>query len=141
MPDQSTLKKTIIFLTLFLGLWLFANHALAATYYVDYESGNDNSSGLSQSAPWKRSPGMSGVTGIAAATSLQPGVTVYFKKGIVWPASTLPLTISRNGTSGNPITFSVTNWGTGIYAIFDAEHTGTQAIYSYGYSYFTIDGI
>lgn len=124
---------------------LFAPCADAAVYYVDYETGNDDSSGLSQPSPWKHSPGMAGATGAAASTALQPGDTIYFKKGVVWPASALPLYLRYGGSSGNPITYATTSWGTGNYATFDAQDTDTRCITYYDWngtqSYLVISGL
>ncbi|HJX18594.1 MAG TPA: right-handed parallel beta-helix repeat-containing protein [Acidiferrobacterales bacterium] len=119
--------------------------AEAATYYVDYETGDDGSSGLDRSFPWKHSPGMGGATGTAAATTLQSGDTVYFKKGVVWPASALPLYLRYGGSSGSPITYATTDWGTGNYATFDAQNAVIRCVTFYDWngaqSYLVLAGL
>lgn len=103
--------------------------AHATTYYVDYAGGLDTNDGLSMNTPWKRSPGMSGAVGVAAATALMPGDLVYFKAGVTWPAAALPLAPAQSGTAGNPIVFAVhKGWGTGAYAILDGQGTAPRAI-------------
>lgn len=107
----------------------FSARVLAAEYYADYEIGDDGGAGTSEISPWKHSPGMAGATGVAASTALQPGDTVYFKKGVVWPAAALPLTVKWSGESGNPITFTAkVDWGAGDYPVFDAENTADHCI-------------
>src|SRR5258707_309243 len=58
--------------------------AQAATYYVDFASGNDASNGTSMSTPWKRSPGDGEATGNPRAKVLGPGDTVLFRGGVVY---------------------------------------------------------
>lgn len=112
-----------------------------ATYYVDFVGGSDANAGTSTGTAWKHSPGMAGATGTPAGTTPAAGDIFYFKKGVTWPATALPLTIVWSGTSGNPITWFVTDWGTGNHAIFDAQSTDLYAILSYSYSYNTLNGI
>ena len=55
--------------------------ATGHTYYIDFNTGSDNSTGTSPTAPWKHAPGMTAYTG---SGSLQPGDTVYFNSGETW---------------------------------------------------------
>lgn len=140
------IKFFFIFTIIFFGVVFAVSSAEAATYYVDYSAGSDSNAGVSQSAPWKHSPDMSGATGTPAATTLQAGDIVYFKKGVIWPSSALPLTLKKSGSSGNPITFAAkSDWGTGSYAIFDAENIDNYAIDNNSYDvkeqYIVIDGL
>lgn len=68
----------------------------AVTYYVSSSAGSDANSGLSQSAPFAT---VSRVNSLALA----PGDRVLFKCGDVW--RTDPLSITRSGLAGQPVTF------------------------------------
>ncbi len=63
--------------------------ASAATYYIDYASGNDANNGTSTSTPWQRAPGMQGVSGNAASHTITAGDNFIFKGGVTWPNSTM----------------------------------------------------
>ena len=63
-----------------LALWA-SMAARAATYYVDYSTGNDTNNGTSTSSPWQHCPGDWAAT---ATNSLNPGDTVKFKGGGVY---------------------------------------------------------
>ena len=65
------LKITFI-LILFGGICGFARSSWAATYYIDYASGNDSNNGLSIASPWKRCPGMTNFAGILLAFRRRP---------------------------------------------------------------------
>lgn len=79
--------------------------ANAATYYVDRNAGDDNSSGTSPKVPWKNCPGMSAYSGAAV---LYPGDTVYFNRGGTWPVSG-PQGICLTGG----VTYVGNSWGAG----------------------------
>lgn len=84
----------------FIAFWILgATNSQANTYYIDYQSGSDASSGLSTSSPWKRCPAMRGFQG---AYTHVPGDKFIFKGGAVWPAETLPIAITNSGSAGNP---------------------------------------
>lgn len=93
-------------LPLILAAALLPAHALlAATYFVDYSSGNDSNPGTSSSQPWRHCPGDSNATGTAGATTLQPGDSVRFRGGGVYV-----------GTISGPksgVTYDGTSWGDG----------------------------
>jgi len=115
----------LILLTLFSFAIIPHGIARAATYYVDYSSGNDNNDGLSPSTPWMHAPGDANATGNPAVRGyyhnpLQPGDTVLFKGGVIYRGS---ITIDgrwENGTVGNPITYKGDGWGSGK-AILDGS--------------------
>ncbi len=98
--------------------------ASAATYYIDYASGNDANNGLTTSTPWKNAPGMDGFT---ASYSHSAGDIFIFKGGVTWNSSALPLTIGYSGTSGNVDTYTTDeSWysgGSWSQPIFDLEKT------------------
>lgn len=112
--------------------------ASAATYYIDYASGNDGNAGTSTGAPWKHCPGDSRATGNAAITA-QPGDIFILKGGVVYQlvASGDRISVNGNGASGSPIVFDgdsgtyVARWGSGnAKAIIDGNSTATQAMYA-----------
>lgn len=144
--SKSTKQFIFLLAVVIASLIIISPNANAATYYADYETGNDSNNGTSQSTPWRDSPGMVGATGIAASTILQPGDTVYFKKGVTWPSAAMPLTptLGQSGTSGSPITYMAkSDWGTGTYAIFDAEGSHSYVIDMFsgsGRQYLIFDG-
>jgi len=117
--------KIVYFVIFFLVLLGLAKNSSAATYYVDFDSGNDSNSGTSQSAPWKHAPGDPNATGAPADRGyyhnpLQPGDNILLKGGVVYRGT---ITIDgrwTNGAPANPITFKGDGWGTGK-AILDGS--------------------
>src|SRR5579862_4367970 len=91
------------------------------TFYVDFSSGSDSNAGTSQTAPWKRVPGMTGFTG---SYTSQPGDTFIFKGGVTWTAS-YPWTF-KSGASGAPIIYTtLSSWYNGsafTRPVFDDGH-------------------
>ncbi len=75
-----------------------AASASAATYYVDFGTGNDSSAGTSKSAPWKHAPGMNGCTGACSSASLNPSDAVIFKGGVRWDHTAFPFMINTAGS-------------------------------------------
>ena len=92
------------------------------TFYVDYESGSESNSGTSETAPWKRAPGMHGFT---ASYSHKPGDHFIFKGGVTWPNAAFPDRIESSGAAGNSDYYGVSDsWHTGASytaPIFNAE--------------------
>lgn len=88
----------------------------AATYYIDYENGNDNNPGTI-AAPFKHHPWDMNADGIAADAE---GIhTYYFKKGVVYRGS---LNAKESGTSGEPIRLTIDpTWGKGAASIYGSE--------------------
>ncbi len=73
-------------LILFFGFFALADVSHSATYYVDFDSGNDANNGTSQSGAWKHAPGDYNATGVPAERGyyhnpLLPGDTVLLKGG------------------------------------------------------------
>lgn len=97
----------------------------AATYYVDYASGNDAGTGGSAETAWKHCPGDAAAGGVAAGMSLAPGDTVLFKGGVTYVfTGQTGIALRSNGAFGSPITYdgnSAGTWGTGR-AIFTDQH-------------------
>jgi hypothetical protein len=144
----------VVFVTC-LFLLLSSQMAIAATYYIDYNAGDDSNNGKSTSTPWKYSPGMSHFTG---SYSHSAGDVFVFKGGVTWAATgsdSTVLTIGNSGGSGNPDIYmggqqcaktgSVscnggTAWGIG-YPVFDGGAlNGMLGIYASAKSYITLDG-
>jgi Right handed beta helix region len=67
--------------------------AAGAVYYVDSIGGNDANAGTSPSTAWKS-------LRKAKAAPLAPGARLLFRRGGSWSGN---LTVSRSGSSGNPI--------------------------------------
>ncbi len=114
-PLKFSTKKTQLLVRAMGMVCLLTSFTLGNTYYIDYTGGQDANSGTSKSAPWKRCPGMNG---FGAAYIHSPGDVYLFKGGEVWPAATLPLTISNSGSPGHPDNYSTdhswfvgTSWG------------------------------
>ena len=103
----------------------------AATYYVDFERGNDASPGTSLTTPWQHCPGDSNAVSSAGSASLKPGDTVLFKGGTAYEGE---VDFKWSGTDGFPITYdgnSAATWGSGkakmdcanrLYHAFAAQH-------------------
>jgi parallel beta-helix repeat protein len=70
-------------------------------FYVDSRGGNDSNVGTNSSAPWRTLAKVN-------ALQLEPGDTVYLKRGSLWRET---LTPKGNGTPGEPIT--ITAYGMG----------------------------
>src|SRR5690625_4571505 len=73
---------------------------LGTAYYVDYDGGNDEATGLSPDQAWKHSPGDANATGNAATAKLQPGDGIILKGGVTYRGS---ITLRNSGAPGAPI--------------------------------------
>lgn len=108
---------------IFMVIFISAASLGAATYYIDFESGDDAQSGNSTSTAWKRAPGMKGFTGSYAHAT---GDRFLFKGGVTWPSGVFPFVIANSGTSENPEYYGVDRtWYNGssfARPIFDGEY-------------------
>lgn len=77
------------------SLLLLSLNASAASYYVDFASGNDANPGTSKAQAFKRAPMMAGFTGSYTHSA---GDVFVFKGGVVWTGC-WPLKISAGGSS------------------------------------------
>ena len=59
-----------------------AAELMAATYYVDYQGGDDQANGTAAEQAWKHCPSDQQATERAAATTLQGGDVIIFKGGV-----------------------------------------------------------
>jgi hypothetical protein len=96
-------------------LW---NDVYAATYYIDYDSGNDSLSGASEASAWKHSPGDPNAKNKPAACVFKPGDQILFKGGVAYRGS---INIKAGGTEAAPIVFKGDGWGTGKAIIDGSE--------------------
>ena len=148
------MKKAILTL-LFV---LLAVPCFAATYYVDFQGGNDQNNGTSQATAWQTLPGTqtgngqsgyrnSAWGGISSSNRIKPGDTIILKSGSTY-SSALGGCIhmgadssgfyTAGGSLSNPITITVDQtWGNGGPVTFngagmpltDSDTVGFLAIY------------
>ena len=110
-------KIFIIAIIIVVLLLLEASVSKAATYYVDFNDGNDSNNGTSTSTPFKHSPGDDLAIGTADITILSHGDSVILKGGIIytgeididWSGSLAGGYITYDGDSGT----IVPRWGLG----------------------------
>lgn len=116
---MKTAKRGIVHIGIILfGVLGFVASSRAATYYVDFDTGNDANSGTSATSSWKHAPGDANATGIPARKGyltdpLQPGDTVLFKGGVVYRGSIYIDGRWINGSQANPVTYKGDGWGSG----------------------------
>lgn len=103
---------------LFLLLVYFTGMPPAASYYIDFQSGNDGRPGTSPATAWKRCPGDPLAAGVPAATALQPGDTVLFKGGVIYRGQ---IRNTFSGSMDRPIVFRGDGWPglEGVKAVID----------------------
>ena len=109
-------------------LTFFVSQSFAINYYVDPSSTSTTANGTLL-YPWKT---ISQVN--AGTTALNPGDTVFFKRGQTYSGR---LTVGRSGTASSPIVY--TNYGTGTLPEFNNSVSGI--INLSGRQYVIIDGI
>ena len=108
------------FQLILLAVYWSAIHA--ATYYVDYQNGNDTQQGTSETMAWKHAPGVAKSTDAAHTAVLKPGDTVLFKGGVVYRE---PLEITASGEKGQAIVYKGDGWGTTKAIIDSSDALGT----------------
>ncbi len=121
MVENTLMKKRVLYIGLIL---LLINCASASNYYVK-NGGNDNADGLSDETAWS-------TISKVKSFNFQPGDMILFKRGSSWSDT---LTLSRSGSSGNPII--IKDYGTGNYPGF----TGSTGILSQDIDYITVDSL
>lgn len=90
----------------------------AATYYVDFEKGDDAHVGTAQESAWKRAPGDPQAAGKAAETKLVAGGIVQFRSGVIYRGN---IVVPASGEKANPITYIGTGWGEGRAVLDGSE--------------------
>ncbi len=141
----------LIVLIIFSGSHLIA---YAETYYIDFQNGNDNNSGISQAVAWKTIPGTMTTNGSSWLTSdwgngtinssnrVPPGTIFKLKGGTIHDSSNggyihINNIFYNEASAGNPIIFELdTSWGTGN-VVFD----GTGVYANVGLILIRINGI
>lgn len=101
---------------------LAAGLCRAATYYVDYENGNDNQAGTSAAAAWKHTPSDPAAQGNAKTATLKAGDVVLFKSDVIYRGC---VQYPANGATGSPITFKGDGWGPGRAVMDGSEIIST----------------
>ncbi len=81
----------------------------AATYYVDFQGGDNQADGLRPETAWKHSPGDGNATGNPATVELQPGDTIVFKGGVPYIGE---IELRVAGAEDQPITLDGNTAGT-----------------------------
>ena len=81
---------------------LLSSPVWAATYYVDFDKGDDAQPGTTQATAWKHAPGDRNAAGKPRSATLAPGDTVLFKGGVTYRGS---IVVNSSGAEGSPITF------------------------------------
>lgn len=137
----------------FVIFFALAGGAEAATYYIDYETGNDTNNGTSNTTPWKHSPGDPRATG-NSNIALSAGDTVVFKGGVTYSfdsGTTDYLAANASGASGNIITYRsghvhAPQWGItraiidGTNVNFNYDNSITGVISLKSFSYIKVEG-
>jgi parallel beta-helix repeat protein len=93
----------------FVLLMAFASPLLAATYYVDFDAGDNQADGLTPQTAWKHSPGDRNASGTPGTVELQPGDTIVFKGGVRYVGE---IQLNISGSEGQPITLDGNSAGT-----------------------------
>lgn len=129
-------------------LFLFCFTLGAATYYIDYDGGDDSNAGTATGTAWQRHPYMNGFSG---SYSHSAGDQFIFKGGVTWPNTCFVMNIVAGGSVGNRDYYGVDDtWYTGASwtrPIFDAEDSAITGgsknnfVYMSGLSYITFENI
>ncbi|HKT75126.1 MAG TPA: right-handed parallel beta-helix repeat-containing protein [Sphingobium sp.] len=106
-----------------------ASAARAETYYVDAARGDDRAAGTAPAQAWRS-------LSRASAFPLRPGDRLLLVAGSVWKE---PLTISRSGRSGAPISIAAT--GIGTRPRIDAGGVSPYALGVLNAAYVTVQGL
>lgn len=100
----------------------------AATYFVDYENGNDSHDGLNSETPWKHCPGDPNATDSAAQAVLAGGDIVQFKNNSVYVGS---ISLKWNGDPAKRIVYDGSTWGTGARATITTRNNTLRSTYAF----------
>lgn len=113
------MKNIIFFLALVLG-FQSSSRLAAATYYVDFVSGNNANTGTSTSSPFQHVPGDDRDSGNANIT-LSSGDKVVLKGGVIYAmTATDSFTLNASGVTIIGGGYDSSAWGTG-HAIIDTS--------------------
>lgn len=95
----------------------------SATYYVDFDHGDDSRAGTSPETAWQRAPGDALAKGRAGAASLAAGDKLIFRAGVHYRGT---IDNRWSGTADKPIIFTGLGWGEGM-GIIDGSDPVTEA--------------
>ena len=150
--EKTMLRRIIQTFIVIIGILLFSV-AYATTYYIDWETGDDNSNGTTKTTPWKRFPGMRGcwstdgasVCNTKRAAEGVAGDRFIFKGGVTWPKEAFGIYFGAGtGTEKNKIYIGVDQtWHTGeVWSrpIFDTEGVETYETPSTYHNTMTLKG-
>lgn len=89
-------NRSFLLCTLFLPVTM----AFSATYYIDFEGGDNLADGISHQTAWKHSPGDRNAKDGPASAQLQPGDILHFKGGVQYFGE---IRLKVSGSEGRPI--------------------------------------
>jgi hypothetical protein len=112
---------------------LAAIPAVAATYYVDSQTGNDSNSGLSQQQAW-------GSLQMVNSRVFQPGDAILFRAGTVYAGQLRPQG-SGNLLNGSPNPIVIDMYGTGPKPRIDGEGKFLETVFLYNVEYWEINNL
>ncbi|WP_313807182.1 right-handed parallel beta-helix repeat-containing protein [Sphingobium sp.] len=127
-PRRAFILPALLFSPVPVASGLIAT-AHAETYYVDSRLGDDGFSGTGADRPWRSLARLNDL-------SLQPGDRVLLAAGSVWKE---PLTITRPGKVGSPITIGAT--GPGPRPRIDAGGVSEYAVGVINADYVELEGL
>jgi hypothetical protein len=78
-----------------------------ATYYVDYDNGDDGNDGRSPDTAWKHAPGDGQAQGNPANVELEPGARIVFRGSVIYRGR---IDIPADGSQNHPITYQGSEW-------------------------------
>ncbi|MGE5437137.1 MAG: right-handed parallel beta-helix repeat-containing protein [Syntrophothermus sp.] len=123
------MKKFNLSFVLFIFLAVFSLNTLAATYYVDAQSGNDSNNGTSTSTAWKS---VSKVN----AMNFAAGDQILFHRGQTFIGY---INVKNSGTANEPIFYG--NYADGDIPVIDVHNGGSKGFsVESANSYIIIDG-
>jgi len=142
MSFCKSFRGGLLFASLLLACLVLPWTALAATYYVDPQSGSDANPGTSQSSPWAHIPGDSSG---GSFPKINAGDTIYVKSGATFNLSgsiTIDSSRYNNGTSSAPITIArLPSWGSGNVTFNGGSEPAYNGTIQINYlSYIVLDG-
>lgn len=104
----------------------YVDSAGNTTYYIDSETGNNTSSGTSESAAWKNFDKVN-------LTTFKPGDKILLKRGGVWNGQLFP---SGSGSAEAPI--EIATYGTGAAPLINANGIDSVAVHLKNQSHWII---
>jgi hypothetical protein len=150
------MRKNIIILMVVIFIALIATRIFSAqkvakvhstkktTYYIDYNNGNDNNSGIDTLSAWKRHPYMQGWSGGTNYNHVA-GDCFIFKGGVTWPKAVFPLKPTKGGASENNDIYTIdSSWHTEVswtQPIFDLGRSDSVAVDFSHQNYLTFNNL